>query len=358
MKIVIFGLAVSSSWGNGHATLWRSLIKALLQRGHTVTFYEKDLPYYVNSRDLFELGRGGNLQFYADFAAVRDQALSELAVADLAIYTSYCPDGRGAAELLLESSARIKCFYDLDTPVTLDGLARNKTVDYLPLDGLSRFDLVLSFTGGRAITELHTKLGARAVATLYGSVDPELHRPASPRPDLTATLSYLGTYAADRQQKLDDLFVLSAMAQPNARFLLAGSLYPSCEWPANVIFLEHLPPQDHAAFFSSCDATLNVTRGAMTDYGYCPSGRLFEAAACEAVILSDWWEGLDTFFTPDKEIFIVESSEDVLRILGHGKQELLKVAEAARQRVLRDHTGEARAIELEATCSQFCGTSV
>ena len=353
MKIVIFGLTVSSSWGNGHATLWRSLIKALLRRGHLITFYEKDVPYYANTRDLFQLGSGGNLQLYSDFTYVRESAFLELSHTDLAICTSYCPDGRCAAQLILESRARIKCFYDLDTPVTLSAFAESANVEYLPQNGLGAFDLVLSYTGGRALTELQTKLGAHTTAALYGSVDPELHKPVPARSDLTASLSYLGTFALDRQEKLDRLFLTSAIADPTSTFRIAGSLYPPTAWPSNVTVEEHLLPEDHAAFFSSCVATLNITRSTMAAYGFCPSGRLFEAAACGAVIVSDWWEGLDEFFEPGKEIFIVENSEDVLAVLRRDKRELLRIGQAAKARALEEHTGEGRVRKLEGICSKL-----
>ena len=353
MNIVIFGLTVSSSWGNGHATLWRSLIKALLRRGHRVMFYEKDLPYYAAARDLHELGDGGTLFLYRDFDEVREAAAMELDRADLAICTSYCPDGARAASLILESRAAIRCFYDLDTPVTLDALTKKAQVAYLPADGLSAFDLVLSYTGGRALEELRTKLGARCVAALYGSVDPELHRPVAPRAGLACAVSYLGTYAEDRQDQLQRLFVRPALALEGERFLIGGSQYPqSLAWPGNVDVLEHLPPQDHSAFFSSSRVTLNITRRAMAEYGYCPSGRLFEAAACGTPILSDSWEGLDTFFVPGEEIFVVRNPEEVIAATRRGDASLRAMGDAARARALREHTGEARIVELERICQR------
>ena len=313
MNIVIFGLTVSSSWGNGHATLWRSLIKAMLRRGHRVVFYEKDVSYYADTRDLHDLGRGGMLRLYREFAGIREVAAREVDEADLALCTSYCPDGVEAATLILSSRAAIKCFYDLDTPVTLDALAWNVPVTYLPTHGLSAFDLVLSYTGGRALDELRAKLGARYVAPLYGSVDPELHHPDAPRAEFRCSVSYLGTYAEDRQRQLESLFLAPARALEGEQFLIGGSQYPeSVAWPANVRIAEHMPPQKHAAFFTSSRMTLNITRKAMAEYGYCPSGRLFEAAACGTAILSDCWDGLETFFVPGEEMLLVTRSEEVI----------------------------------------------
>ncbi len=358
MNIVIFGLTVSSSWGNGHATLWRSLIKALLRRGHRVAFYEKDVSYYADTRDLHELGEGGALCLYREFAEVREAAARKVDEADLAICTSYCPDGAEASTLILASNAAIKCFYDLDTPVTLDALARSVPITYLPRDGLSGFDLVLSYTGGRALDELRTKLGARCVAPLYGSVDPELHHPVAPRAEFACSVSYLGTYAEDRQGQLEHLFLEPAAAHKEDRFLIGGSQYPgSTPWPANVEIREHMPPQNHAAFFSSSRMTLNITRKAMAEYGFCPSGRLFEAAACGTPILSDCWDGLETFFKPGEEILLVTRPEEVTAAMQRDEGTLRRVGDAARARALRDHTGDVRIAELERLCRRVLETT-
>jgi spore maturation protein CgeB len=352
MHIVIFGLTISSSWGNGHATLWRSLVKAMLRRGHTVLFYERSVPYYAQARDLDELPAGARLRFYESFDEIRHEAAQEMNHADLALATSYCPDGLEAAELILSSRAAIRAFYDLDTPVTLDGLDQGKPVEYLPRNGLGEFDVVLSFTGGRALDELRTKLGARHVVALYGSVDPDEHRAAAPREEFRAALSYLGTYAADRQQALEQLFLGAARLRPQDRFLIGGAQYPeSFPWLENVAFVRHIPPPMHAEFFSSCRATLNLTRGVMARYGYCPSGRLFEAAACGAPLLSDSWEGLEEFFTPGCELLCVDSAEDVSAALDRSDEELQRMAKLARDRTLAEHTGDCRVRELETICA-------
>ncbi len=351
MHIVIFGLTISSSWGNGHATLWRSLVKAMLRRGHTVNFYEKDVPYYAGARDLHALPEGGKLRLYSQFEAVRVEAWRDLEDADLALCTSFCADGRAASELILGSEAGIRAFYDLDTPVTLDALSAGGAIEYLPADGLGDFDLVLSYTGGPALDGLKSRLGARVVAPLYGSVDPENHMPAEPREEFRAALSYLGTYAEDRREAMERLFFRPARELPGERFLLGGAQYPeSVAWTENIAFVRHLPPDLHSAFFSSCRATLNVTRGVMARYGFCPSGRLFEAAACGAPLLTDTWEGLDRFFTPGREVLPVGTSADVVEALSLSDAELRGMARAARERTLAEHTGEHRVMELERIC--------
>jgi spore maturation protein CgeB len=347
VKFVIFGLTVSSSWGNGHATLWRGLISALARSGHAVAFFERDVPYYADTRDLWRLDDGAELLLYEHWDEVRDRAAREVAGADLALTTSYCPDALAAAELILDRAPAVRAFYDLDTPVTLARLSAGERPFYLPSGGLADFDLVLSYTGGSALDGLRDRLGARRVLPLYGHADPERHRPARPEEAFRADLSYLGTYAADRQRALETLFVEPAHQRPNLGFVIGGSGYPAdFPWSPNIRFVRHLPPSDHPAFFSSARITLNVTRGEMAEMGYCPSGRLFEAAACGTPVLSDEWEGLDTFFEPGEEILIASGADDVLAALDAPDAEIARVASAARARVLEEHTSAHRAREL------------
>ena len=349
MRVVVFGLTVSSSWGNGHATLWRSLIGAMLRRGYQVTFFERDTDYYRQQRDLTELPAGGTLRLYESFEEVRVEARLALHDADLAICTSFCPDGRAASELVFASNVRVKAFYDLDTPVTFASLARSGSVPYLPVQGLSEFDVVLSYTGGGALKELQHRLGARQVATLYGWVDPESHFPAAPCDELRNAFSYLGTYAEDRQEALETLFLEPAGRMEEAWFLIGGAQYPdSFPWRPNVGFVQHVPPARHPEFFASSRATLNITRSTMARYGYCPSGRLFEAAACGVPILSDYFAGLETFFELGREIRCVATADDVVGALSLSDAELQRMAQAARERVLAEHTAEHRLNELEA----------
>lgn len=347
MKLVIFGLTMTSSWGNGHATLWRGLCRALIRRGHQVVFFERDVAYYAEHRDLREIP-GGEIILYPEWSDALSRARAHLAEADVAMVTSYCPDGLAATELVLDSTAGLKTFYDLDTPVTLDCLQSGKPVGYIGPRGLADFDLVLSYTGGAALEELKAKLGARRVAPLYGSVDPDVHHPVPSRREFACQLSYLGTYAEDRQAALEQLFVEPARRLPNQRFLIGGAQYPPhFPWTENIFFVRHVDPPQHAAFFSSCQLTLNVTRRAMKEMGYCPSGRLFEAAACGAPLLSDAWEGLDQFFEPGREILVAGGTVDAVAALELSSAELRTIAEAARERTLAEHTAAHRASDLE-----------
>ncbi|MFL6529357.1 MAG: glycosyltransferase [Chthoniobacterales bacterium] len=346
MKLVFFGLTISSSWGNGHATLLRALFRQLIGRGHEVVFFERDVPYYAAHRDLHELP-GGKLILYHDWDDIVSRARLDLSDADAAIVTSYCPDGIAASELVWSSSA-LRVFYDMDTPVTLFRLRAGESLTYVDQRGLGEYDLVLSFTGGGALTALEEELGARKVAPLYGSVDPDLYQRFTPNEYYRSAFSYLGTYATDRQVALERLFIEPARHTPNERFLIGGAQYPDqFPWSSNIYFVQHLPPAEHPAFFSSSRLTLNVTRETMTAMGWCPSGRLFEASACGCPIVSDTWAGLDEFFTPGEEILIAATTDDVLNALLLGDDELAKIAAAARERTLSDHSSAKRAQDLE-----------
>ena len=358
MKLVIFGLTVSSSWGNGHATIWRGLLRTLARRGHHVVFFERDVPYYAMNRDMQELP-GGKLILYPDWESMRAEAKRQVADADAAIVTSYCPDGIAAADLVLEAQGPLAVFYDLDTPVTLARLRDEGTVSYIGPGGLDGFDLVLSYTGGGALDALAQRLGARRVVPLYGCVDPAVHQPVPAEDAYRADLSYLGTYAEDRQKTLEALFVEPARRLPERRFLIGGAQYPQdFPWTPNIWFVRHLPPPTHPAFYSSSQITLNVTRRAMAEMGWCPSGRLFEAAACGTPILSDWWEGLDAFFTPGTEILVARDTQDSLAALSLARGELETLARRARERTLDQHTAEHRADDLERALAASSGLSV
>jgi spore maturation protein CgeB len=291
MKLVIFGLTISSSWGNGHATVWRGLCRELAHLRHQVIFFEKNVSYYAAHRDFHEIP-GGKLILYDAWSEALCHARRHLADADVAIVTSYCPDGIAAAEIVV-ASRPLKVFYDLDTPVTLERIESGHSVGYIGASGLRDFDIVLSFTGGRALSGLQSRLGARRAVALYGSVDPDVHRPVTARESYRADLSYIGTYAEDRQAMLNALFLEAARRLPERRFLIAGAQYPPAfSWLPNLFFVRHIAPPDHPALYSSSRLTLNVTRRAMAQAGYCPSGRLFEAAACGTPIVTDYWRAL------------------------------------------------------------------
>ena len=342
MKITLFGLTLSSSWGNGHATPYRAIIRALHRLGHRVTFYERDVPYYARHRD-FSQWPYCELKLYPDWESVRAQALAEAADSDVVMTASYVPEGARITDELLSLSRPLRVFYDLDTPITLQRL-RQGDLDYLRAEQLAQFDLVLSWTGGQSLGLLQRDYGVKDVRALFGCVDPDLYRPVRARPGLRCELSYMGTYAPDRQAKLESLFLEPARRRPASRFLLAGPLYPAqMKWPPNVQRVEHVAPADHPALYGSSRLTLNLTREAMAVSGYCPSGRFFEAAACGTPIVTDWFGGLDAFFEPGAEVLVARDADEVLRALDHSDVDLVQMARRARERTLEQHTGYQRA---------------
>ena len=266
----------------------------------------------------------------------------------VAIFPALAVDQGGQLADLFVVETYLKVFYDLDTPVTLSQIEAGHSVPYIGAAGLRDFDIVLSFTGGRALSELRHRLGARRAVALYGSVDPHFHRPVAARESYRADLSYIGTYAEDRQATLNALFLEPARRLPERRFLLAGAQYPPAfAWVPNLFFVRHIAPPDHPALYSSSRLTLNVTRQAMAQAGYCPSGRLFEAAACGTPIVTDCWDGLETFFQPGEEILVARQTEDVLAALELSDEQLARIAGRARQRAMEEHCARRRARQLE-----------
>lgn len=346
LRFVVCGLGMSSAWGSGHATLWRALCRALDSMGHRVVFFERDQPFYARHRDFSRVDYC-DLVLYKDWADISQRLEQELDACDVGMVTSYCPDANTATEMVLSSRAQLKAFYDLDTPVTLACLEQEGACAYIGPRGFRDFDFVLSFTGGRALDALRSTLGARVALPLYGSVDPMTHAPRENRASRRFALSYLGTYASDRAASMDELFFAPARSLPEQLFVVGGALYPeNFRWESNVHFMGHVGPAEHGDFFQRSRFTLNLTRAAMRNYGYCPSGRLFEAAGCGAAMLSDDWEGLDGFFEPGREIMVVRSSSDVLDALSLSDADLAALGTRAHRRALEAHTAESRAREL------------
>lgn len=351
LRIVILGLTITSSWGNGHATTYRGLVRGLSRRGHRVLFLERDKPWYAENRDLAE-PPFGETGLYDGLDALTGKWAPAIASADLVIVGSYVPEGIEVGRIVQSLARGVTAFYDIDTPVTLAALEAG-CCDYLVTDVLRRYDLYLSFTGGPTLQELERRWGARAARPLYCSADPDVYRPAPDVP-IQWDLGYLGTYSDDRQPVLESLLCAPARDWDQGSFVVAGPLYPAAvTWPAGVERIEHLPPAEHRDFFAAQRFTLNVTRADMVRRGHSPSVRLFEAACCGTPIISDWWEGLDDLFTPGEEILIARNTSDVLAIIrSMPEAERLAIGAAGRARVLGGHTGDHRAAELEAYTHQ------
>ncbi|MBZ9761193.1 glycosyltransferase [Mesorhizobium sp. CA8] len=349
LDIVFLGLSLSSSWGNGHATTFRGLLRALDKLGHRVTFLERDVPWYAHHRDLREADFC-ELRYYDTVDDLRRKHHRELQRADVVVIGSFVPEGRAVIDEVAALCTGQFCFYDIDTPITLARVAENDC-DYLTRRQIPYFDVYFSFTGGPTLERLRSEFGARRAEPLYCSVDPEQHH--RNRNAIEWDLGYLGTYSPDRQQTLEALLLEPARRLPDRRFVVAGSQYPhEIAWPGNIERIEHLPPAEHASFYSRQRYTLNVTRTSMIAAGWSPSVRLFEAAACKTPIISDRWPGLDSFF-PRSAIQTAGSADDVTAILlGQSDRARLNMARQAHSLVLARHTGAARAREFTSVLTQ------
>ena len=345
LSIIVLGLSITSSWGNGHATTYRALMRALVSRGHDVLFLERDVPWYRQNRDLPEPPYG-RTRLYGSLEELEQSWAAAIRDADLVILGSYVPEGIAAGRLVTRLARGVTAFYDIDTPVTLAALAAGRC-EYLSKTLIPFFDLYLSFTGGPTLAHLERGYRARMARALYCAVDPEVHQPEAREPRWD--LGYLGTYSPDRQPALDVLLLQPAQALPSARFVVAGPQYPdSIAWPRNVERIEHLPPGQHSRFYTSQRFTLNVTRADMVRLGYSPSVRLFEAAAAGAPIISDYWSGIEELFELGTEILIARSTDQVIRYLREmDDDDRLAVAQRACARVLSRHTAWHRAVALE-----------
>jgi spore maturation protein CgeB len=343
--IVILGLSITSSWGNGHATTYRALVRALSELGHDVAFLERDVEWYASHRDMPAPPFGQTALYHSlDDLSRRFSGVVERA--SCVIVGSYVPDGIAVGQWVLQTARGVTAFYDIDTPITLAALDRGLAT-YLQPEQVPQYDLYLSFTGGPVLDRLERAYGARAAHPLYCSFDPDCYHPLATPP--LWDLGYMGTFSDDRQPGLERLLVDTARREPSARFVVAGSGYPSgLEWPDNVEHFEHLPQASHCGFYNGQRFTLNVTRAEMVRAGYSPSVRLFEAAACGVPIISDAWNGLEAFFTPGEEVLTATSTDDVLHFLKDVTDfERQQLGERARARVLASHTPQHRARDLE-----------
>ena len=345
MKFVVCGLSITSSWGNGHATTYRALLRELARRGHDIVFLERDAYWYADNRDLPDPPYC-RVELYHCLDELKDRFSSEVREADVVIVGSYVPEGVEVGRWVIQTARGVTAFYDIDTPVTMAKLERGDE-EYLAASLISRYQLYLSFTGGPMLRRIERDYGSPAARVLYCSVDPETYYPEQrPRKWM---MGYLGTYGADRQPTLDALMLEPARRWPEASFVVAGPMYPRhIRWPRNVHRIDHLPPAEHRAFYNSQHYTLNVTRADMVRAGYSPSVRLFEAAACATPIISDYWAGLETLLKIGEEALVARSPEESLKYMRElSEEQRHRIGEAGRRRILAQHTAAHRAAELD-----------
>jgi len=350
VKVVVLGLSITSSWGNGHATTYRGLLRELSVRGHEILFLERDVPWYAANRDL-RSAPFCEIELYRSTAELQQRFAAQVRGADVVLVGSYLPEGIEIGRWVISHSQGVKAFYDIDTPVTLSKLERGEC-GYLSIDLIPEYDLYLSFSGGPVLTRLAKAYGARRARPLYCSVDPMLYHAEEAQLNCEYRawdLGYLGTYSSDRQGALDGLLLESARRMPEYRMIVAGPQYPATlQWPVNVTRREHLPPDEHRGFYAAQRFTLNLTRAEMKLCGYSPSVRLFEAAACGTPIISDSWPGLESLFGIGTEVLVAGSADDVVSYLrGIPESERIALGQRAQKRVLAAHTAAHRATELE-----------
>jgi spore maturation protein CgeB len=345
VNIVIIGLSITSSWGNGHATTYRGLVRELTKRGHDVLFLERDVEWYASNRDMPK-PPFGRTELYEDVDELKERFGSHVCDANAVIVGSYVHEGTAIGEWVAGTARGAKAFYDIDTPVTLAKLAKGD-IDYLSRALIPKYDVYLSFTGGPTLRRIEREFGSPMARALYCSFDPDLYFPE--RHATNWDLGYMGTYSDDRQPPLDALMLEAARQWRDGKFIVAGPMYPdSIRWPGNVERIVHLSPREHRAFYNAQKFTLNITRADMRTAGYSPSVRLFEAAACATPIISDEWDGIGELFEIGEEILISHSAAETLRYLRELPEDRRRaIGEKARQRVLREHTAAHRAEELE-----------
>nr|WP_201752052.1 glycosyltransferase [Microvirga arsenatis] len=337
-------MSLSSSWGNGHATTFRALLRAFAARGHDILFLERDVPWYAVHRDLKDPDFC-RLEFYSSLEDLR-RYKDAIVGADAVIVGSYVPEGVAVGHWVQKTAKGVVAFYDIDTPVTLAKLERGD-FEYLTPGLIPGYDIYFSFTGGPTLGHLMERYGSPSARALYCSVDPE----AYPALDCEKRwdLSYLGTYSPDRQPTLERMLIEPARRAPHLRFVVAGPQYPTdIDWPENVERVDHVPPTEHPLFYAQSRYTLNVTRADMIRAGYSPSVRLFEAAACATPIISDIWDGIETLLDPGREIVLAQAPEDVLAVLDQWPEPRREaLGAAAQQRILAEHTAAHRAAAME-----------
>jgi spore maturation protein CgeB len=345
MNITILGLSITSSWGNGHATTYRGLVRELAARGHRVLFLERDMPWAASTRDL-ETIPGAQISLYKDVRQLKEDFTDDVRKADVVIIGSCVPEGIQVAEWVLAAAEGAPVFYDLETPVTLAKFERNEA-DYLTPELIPKFPLYLSFAGGPTLERLEKEFNSPMARSLYCAFDPQIYFPEPM--EKKWDLGFLGTYSADRHVLLQHLLIEPAGRWPGGKFVVAGPQYPpSSHWPSNVERIEFVPPPEHRRFYNEQLFTLNITRAHMAAAGYCPSVRLFEAAACGTPIITDEWDGLEEFFEPGEELMVARDAGDTIRFIQDiSSAEAREIGEAARKRALANHTAARRAKQLE-----------
>ncbi len=349
MNIAFFGSSLVSAYWNGAATYYRGVIRQLHARGHRVTFYEPDAFDRQQHRDMDDPPWCEVVVYSGtderDVWRVVDRARR----ADVLVKAS----GVGVWDRLLEEAVpsakrpgALAVYWDVDAPATL---ARMQADGADPLRRmLGRYDFVLTYGGGGPVVEGYRALGARSCTPIYNALDPDTHFPVAPADRYRCDLALLANRLPDRETRVDEFFVRAARALPGRSFLLGGNGWDDKGLPGNVRRIGHVYTAEHNALNSSALAVLNVARDSMADVGWSPATRVFEAAGAAACIVTDAWRGIEDFLEPGREVLVASDGEQVARhVRALTPARAAAMGEAARARVLSDHTYAVRALQVE-----------
>jgi spore maturation protein CgeB len=343
MRIGFWGSSLVSAYWNGAATYYRGILRALAAHGNQIVFFEPDAYDRQKHRDIEDPEWARIVVYDPGNEEQIGRHLAACARLDVVVKAS----GVGVLDSFLEARvARMpahvcKVFWDVDAPATLERLAADENDPFHAV--LPHFDLILTYGGGERVTSQYRQIGARQCHAIYNALDPDIHRPAPPDPRFQCDLSFLGNRLPDREARVEEFFLKAAASCPAKQFLLGGSGWADKTMPPNVRYLGHVYTADHNAFNCSSLAVLNVSRESMARYGFSPATRIFEAAGAGACLITDAWEGVDSFLQPGKEVLVAQDGADVARLLeGLTHQHAREIGEAARKRVLADHTYRQR----------------
>ncbi len=349
LRIAFFGSSLVSAYWNGAATYYRGVIRALHKRGHRVTFYEPDAYDRQKHRDMAD-PEWAKVVVYPATEADVDRCLQDARGAELVVKAS----GVGVFDELLERrvlelqrpSTRV-VFWDVDAPATLERMEQDAADPFRAL--VPRYDLVFTYGGGEPVVRAYARVGAKRCVPVYNALDPSTHHPVEPQRRFECDLAFLGNRLPDREERVNAFFFDAARKLPEKRFLIGGNGWAGAAMPPNVRDVGHVYTQDHNAFNCTPRAVLNINRASMARFGFSPATRVFEAAGAAACLITDAFEGVETFLEPGREILVASSGEEVAELLGSlSPEQAARIGRAARERVLAEHTYDHRAAQFEA----------
>jgi spore maturation protein CgeB len=349
MRIAFYGSSLLSAYWNGAATYYRGMLGELARCGYRISFYEPDAFDRQQHRDIDPPDWAEVVVYPATEAGALD-VIGRAADADVVIKASgvgVFDDALLEGVMAVAQPHAVKIFWDVDAPATLAELRREPSLPMHRL--LPGLDLVLTYGGGPPVIAAYKAMGARACRPVYNALDPATHHPATPEARFRGDLNFLANRLPDREARVERFFLEPAARLPERGFPLGGSGWEDKAMPPNVRRVGHVGTGDHNAFNSSALAVLNVARDSMADVGFSPATRVFEAAGAGACLITDAWEGIELFLAPGEEVLVARDGADVvehLAALTPGRA--ATIGEAARRRVLAEHTYGRRAAEVDA----------